>query len=336
MPTVVDALRADHDVVYARGCDVTDPDRSGFAAARAAAQQADVCVVVVGDRAGLFGRGTSGEGCDVSDLELPGVQADLVRAVQETGTPVVLLLMTGRPYAVGELVEASAAAVQAFFPGQRGAQAVADVLSGRVAPSGRLPVSMPRSAGAQPGTYLAPALGLRTSVSSVDPTPLFPFGHGLGYEQLEWEDVQVVGDPRWAVDGEVQVRLTVHHRGARPAADVVQLYLHDPVSQVTQPVVRLVGFARVELQPGESRRVTFTVPADVVSFTGTRGRRVVEPGAVELRVARSSADVVEVLHLQVVGEERELGPDRRLVSDVTVDAPGAGDPSGRAYEEVAV
>ena len=341
--SVLDGLGARFDVAHARGCDVTGTDTSGFAAAVAAARDADVCVVAVGDRAGLFGRGTSGEGCDAGDLRLPGVQEDLVRAVLASGTPVVLLLLTGRPYALGALLDEPtppAAVVQAFFPGQLGGRAVAEVLAGEVAPSGRLPVSVPRDPGGQPATYLSAPLGLRSGVSSVDPTPAFPFGHGLSWASFAWEDARVVGAPDaagpapWPVDGEARVEVTVRNTGTVAGADVVQLYLHDPVAQVTRPVVRLVGYARVALEPGEAATATFTVPADVTSFTGAAGRRVVEPGDVELRVSRSSADPVVTLALRLVGAEREVDHTRRLVTDVHVR------PAGRAtqdeHEEVTV
>jgi len=320
IPTVLDALREQHgEVAYERGCDVTDADRSGFDAAVAAARDADVCVVAVGDRAGLFGRGTSGEGCDASDLTLPGVQADLVRAVLATGTPVVLVLLTGRPYALGDLADGAAGAaavVQTFFPGQLGGQAIAEVLTGAVSPSGRLPVGVPADPSGQPGTYLSATLGRRSSVSSVDPTPAFPFGHGLSYTTFEW-DVPPV-PCAWEVDGEAVVEVVVRNTGDVAGADVVQLYLHDPVAQVTRPVVRLVGYARVPLGPGEQARVTFTVPADVTAFTGLRGARVVEPGDVELRVSRSSADVHTAVPLRLVGAERVVDHTRRLTSTATV------------------
>jgi beta-xylosidase len=317
IPTVLDAMRdAVGPVAYARGCDVTDPSRDGFVAAVAAARDADVCVVAVGDRAGLFGRGTSGEGCDATDLRLPGVQEDLVRAVQATGTPVVLLLLTGRPYAIGALADESAAVLQAFFPGQLGGQAVADVLTGVVNPSGRLPVSIPADPSGQPGTYLSAPLGRKTAVSSVDPTPAFPFGHGRSYTEFSWS-ARATGD-EWAVDGEATVEVLVTNTGDRAGADVVQLYLHDPVAQVTRPVVRLIGYARVALEPGASTLVTFVVPADVTAFTGLSGARVVEPGAVELRVARSSADDDERLALRVTGELREVDHTRRLTTEVSV------------------
>ncbi|WP_229688401.1 beta-xylosidase/alpha-l-arabinosidase [Micromonospora yangpuensis] len=315
-------------LTYVPGCAVTGEDTSGIAAAVAAATEADVCVLAVGDRAGMFGRGTSGEGCDAADLRLPGVQAELVRAVLATGTPVVLVLMTGRPYALGAEFDAAAAVVQAFFLGQRGGQALAEVLTGLVDPSGRLPVSIPRDAGGLPGTYLTPPLGRRTEVSSVDPTPAYPFGHGLGYTTFEWSDAALLGpadqprtDPEpaeWAVDGEVSARITVRNTGSRGGTEVVQLYLHDPVAQTTRPVVRLIGYARVPLAAGAAAEVTFRVPAELTSFTGLRGRRIVEPGEVELRFGRSSGDPVARLALRLTGAEREVDHHRELLSEVRV------------------
>ncbi|MDG4839764.1 glycoside hydrolase family 3 N-terminal domain-containing protein [Micromonospora sp. WMMD967] len=306
------------------GCAITGEDTSGIPAAVAAATDADVCVLAVGDRAGMFGRGTSGEGCDAADLRLPGVQADLVRAVLATGTPVVLVLMAGRPYALGPEFDAAAGVVQAFFLGQLGGQALAEVLTGAVNPSGRLPVSVPRDAGGMPSTYLAPPLGRRNKVSSIDPTPSYPFGHGLSYTTFEWSDASIVeaadDEPAaWPVDGEVRVRITVANTGDRDGAEVVQLYLHDPVAQTTRPVVRLVGFARLPLAPGESAHVTFGVPADVASFTGLSGRRIVEPGDVELRFGRSSGDLVASLPLRLTGAEREVGHQRELLTSVRIE-----------------
>ena len=183
IPSAVDAVRAelpDVEVVHQPGCAVTGTDRSGFAAAVDAARDADLCIAFVGDRAGLFGRGTSGEGCDVEDLRLPGVQADLLDALFDTGTPVIVVIVSGRPYALGDVAGRAAALVQAFMPGEEGGPAIAGVLSGRISPGGKLPVQIPRHPGGQPRTYLQPPLGSAESagISSVDPTPLFPFGFG--------------------------------------------------------------------------------------------------------------------------------------------------------------
>jgi beta-glucosidase len=304
------------DLTYARGCEVTGDDTGGIAAAVAAAKEAEVCVVAVGDRAGLFGRGTSGEGCDAADLRLPGVQADLVRAVLATGTPVVLVVLAGRPYALGPEYDEAAAVLCGFFPGQRGGQAVAEVLAGLVNPSGRLPVSVPRDSAGLPATYLSPKLAQRSEVSSVDPTPAYPFGHGLSYTRFEWSDA--AGSAVWPADGPATAAVTVRNAGERSGAEVVQLYLHDPVAQTTRPVVRLIGYARVELEPGQAARVSFEVHADVASFIGRDGTRIVEPGAVELRLARSSAEFVSALPMSLTGGERAAGPDRQLQPQVSV------------------
>ena len=306
------------DLSYAKGCDITGNSEAGFAEAVELARSSDVCVLAVGDRAGLFGRGTSGEGCDATDLNLPGIQGELVRQVLATATPTVLVLLAGRPYALGDFVDAAAGIVNAFFPGQRGGQALAEVLTGAVNPSGRLPVSVPRDAGGVPATYLAPPLGRRSEVSNVDTTPAFPFGHGLSYTSFEWTNARA-GGTDWAVDGEATVQVTVRNTGNRAGAEVVQLYLHDPVAQATRPVVRLVGYARVELERDEEADVTFMVPADVASFIGAHGRRIVEPGDVELRIGRSSAEIVAALPLRLIGDEREVGHDRRLEAPARVD-----------------
>ena len=180
--TALQAEFPEAEVHYELGCQVSGGDLSGLQAAVAEAAAADVVVLAVGDRAGLFGNGTSGEGCDAEDLDLPGHQPELVEAIFETGRPTVLVAISGRPYALGAYRDRAAAIVQAFFPGEEGGAAIAGVLSGRVNPSGKLPVGVPRHPGGQPYTYLAPPLGQNSGgVSNLDPTPAFPFGHGLSY-----------------------------------------------------------------------------------------------------------------------------------------------------------
>jgi beta-glucosidase len=205
------------------------------------------------------------------------------------------------------------------------------VLTGAVNPSGRLPVGVPRHSGGLPATYLSPLLGHRSQVSVVDTTPAFAFGHGLSYTTFDWTDAGPADDDdtaggdgaetaAWPVDGEVTVGVTVRNAGARAGTEVVQLYLHDPVAQTTQPVVRLIGYQRVPLEPGEAARVTFTVPADLASFTGLAGKRIVEPGDVELRFGRSAQDIAAAVPLRLAGAVREVGKGRRLLSEVRVDA----------------
>ncbi|KUO21091.1 beta-xylosidase/alpha-l-arabinosidase [Streptomyces dysideae] len=321
IPTLLESLRAelpDAKVTFAEGCGVTDPDPAGFAEAVARASEADVCLAVLGDRAGLFGRGTSGEGCDVFDLQLPGIQGDLLDELVATGVPVVLVLLTGRPYALGRWHGRLAAVVQAFFPGEEGGPAVAGVLSGRVNPSGRLPVSVPQVPGGQPWTYLQPPLGLAGEVSNLDPTPLYAFGHGRSYTTFAWETVTEGPATTIGTDGWYDLALTVRNTGDRAGAEVVQLYLHDPVASVTRPDVRLIGYQRLELTPGEAARVTFRFHTDLSAFTDRSGRRVVEPGILELRLAASSTEVCHTARLALTGPLRELGPGRRLRCETEV------------------
>jgi beta-glucosidase len=299
IPTVREALTTSlgpSAVRFATGCAVTGTDRSGFADAVAVAKRSDVAVVVVGDQAGLFGRGTVGEGNDTESLDLPGVQRELVEAVVATGTPTVVVLLTGRPYAIGWALDGDAqrpdalrpaAVVQAFFPGEEGGTAIAELLTGAASPSGRLPVSLPRAAGAQPYTYLHPRLGGPSDVTAADSTPVRPFGFGLAYTAFAYEDL--VTDPTVRSDGTFDVSVTVRNTGERAGDDVVQLYGHDVHASVTRPVVQLLGYARVALAPGETVRVRFSVPVQRFAFAGRDLRKVVEPGDVEVWVASHAA-----------------------------------------------
>ncbi|MFC6345034.1 fibronectin type III-like domain-contianing protein, partial [Nocardioides hankookensis] len=205
-----------------------------------------------------------------------------------------------------------------FFPGEEGAQAVADVLSGRVNPSGRLPVSFPGAGSTQPSTYLAPALGRRNEVSVVDPTPLFGFGHGLSYATATWTAV-TSSAPTWATDGTCELVVRLVNEADRDVSEVVQVYLHDRSASVVRPVQQLVGAARVDLAPGQQAQVCLSLSADLTSFTGRDLLRIVEPGEVELWVGASSTDVREVLPLELVGATRVVGVDRVLEPVVTVE-----------------
>jgi beta-xylosidase len=319
--TVLAALRAElgagpETVTYARGCTVQSRDTSGFAAAVAAANAADIVVAVVGDEAGLWGRGTSGEGCDAVDLCLPGVQQDLLEALVGTGTPVIAALVTGRPYAIGAAASELAGIVQAFFPGEEGGRAIAGVLSGRVVPSGKLPIEMPVRSAALPSTYLRPRLASKHDGSSVDPSPLFAFGHGLSYTSFGYENLSISPESIPA-DGAVEISCSVRNTGSRAGAEVVQLYLSDPVASVVRPVSWLAGYARVPLEPGEQRRITFRVHADRTAFSGRSGERIVEPGEIGVGVGGASDSLPLRGSFTVRGPVRAVGPDRVLVTDVT-------------------
>jgi beta-xylosidase len=343
--SLLDALRGEFpgaSISHAPGCDVRSADRSGIPAAVACASEADLVIAVVGDQAGLFGRGSSGEGCDAADLRLPGVQQDLVEALIATAVPVVLVTVSGRPYALGDVADRLGAVVQAFFPGEEGAGAIAGVLSGRVVPSGKLPIEMPSAHAGQPTTYLRAKLAGRTDVSSVDPTPLFPFGHGLSYTTFEYSGLSIepsesgpaapgpaapgpagpvaAAPPHAtiATSAAADIGCTVKNTGTRPGAEIVQLYLHDPVAQVVRPVCYLAGFSRVALEPGQARRVVFQLHADRTAFHGRSGTRIVEPGLIEVQVGSSSADIRLTGTIVLHGQERVATSGRVLITPASV------------------
>lgn len=316
--TVREALAAalpGAEIVHVRGAEVEGDDRSGFADAARAAADAEIAVVVVGDQAGLFGRGTVGEGNDVESLDLPGVQRELVEHVVATGTPVVAVMLTGRLYAIDWALEGAArpgAVLQAFFPGEAGGTAIADVLIGGTTPSGRLPLSLPRSSGSQPYSYLHPILGGPSDVTSADPTPLRPFGFGLSYTTFAYEAFEVSAEA--PTSGGFGATVVVANIGDRRGAEVVQLYGRDVAASVTRPVAQLLGYARIELDPGERRTVRFEVPAARFAFSDRRMRRVVEPGEVRVWAAshaEAAAPVPEIAGVTGGAISNERAPERR-------------------------
>jgi beta-xylosidase len=321
VPSLADALRSTlgaANLHVAQGVGILDADPSGIEAAVAAVQDSDVAVVAVGDLAGLFGRGTSGEGCDSIDLGLPGIQGELVERILQAGKPVILLVVSGRPYALGAYAPRCAAIIQAFMPGSEAAGAIAAVLTGEVNPSGRLPVGIPDHPGGQPGTYLAaPLAWYSEGISNLDPRPLFPFGHGLAYTTFALTDLQLSASEVPA-GGTVEASVTVTNTGPRAGADVVQLYLGDPVAQVTRPLKQLIGYAKVDLEPHQARRVTFRVHMDRVSFTGLDLTRIVEAGRIDLSVGASSEDLPLLASLTVTGPTRAVPQGRELYTHVAV------------------
>ena len=212
------------------------------------------------------------------------------------------------------------------------------MLSGRINPSGRLPIGIPDGVGGQPGTYLAPVLGwVSEGISNLDPKPLFPFGHGLSYSRFEYSELALSAE-KIAADGTVEISATVSNTGDRDGMEVVQLYLSDPVASVVRPLKRLVGFTKVGLAAGESTRVTFRLHADRTSFTGPDLQRIVEPGEFRVRLGASSEDTTLEGSFRIEGQVRTI-PAGTAVLDTPVsvtpvalqaDAPVAGAGAGSA------
>jgi beta-glucosidase len=210
------------------------------------------------------------------------------------------------------------------MPGEEAGAAIAGVLGGRIQPSGKLPVQIPRRPGGQPGTYLQPPLGVENNgISTLDPTPLFPFGHGASYTTFDVDDMRI-SDTEVPTDGEFTVSVQVRNTGPRAGDEVVQLYLHHVRAQVTLPVRQLVGFMRVRLEPGAAAQVQFRVHADRTAFTGRELQRIVEPGDVEVLLGISAADLPCRARVRLTGPTRVVGHDRRLVTPATLSpVPGA-------------
>jgi beta-glucosidase len=320
MDTVLEGLRkavagSEVELLYAKGCDVlplpgqsAEAARAGFDEAVAIARAADVVLLVLGDKAGLITDCTSGEARDCASLDLPGEQRALLRAVHAAGKPVVLVLITGRPYTLVWEDAHLSAIVEAWFPGEEGAAAIVGVLFGDTNPGGKLPITFPRSTGQIPVFYSHRPSGGRSNwkIDYVDESvqPLYPFGHGLSYTTFGYSGLSI--PETVPVDGTCEVSVTVANTGTVAGEEVVQLYLHDCLSDVTRPVQELSGFKRVALVPGEKKRVTFRVSTDQLGFYDRDMRFVVEPGDLEVMVGTSSADIRERGVIRLTGEKREV------------------------------
>ncbi|SNY94339.1 beta-glucosidase [Cohaesibacter sp. ES.047] len=331
-------------ITYARGCNILDERKAGapvfpgdvddsssleqasslsmrldmIPEAVAAAKAADAAIVCVGDLSGIFQTGTVGEGSDVDSLRLPGVQQELLEAVVATGKPVIVVLSSGRPYNLGGLEDKLAAQVMTFFAGQQGGSALADVLTGAVEPSGRLTLSIPKSAGAAPYFYNHNFKSSGTPIARHFGS-LYPFGHGLGYTEFAYSDVALAEEEVDCQTGEVRLSFTVSNKGDRAGVAVPQLYVRDELASVVRPVKELKAFARVPLEVGQSRKVTFVVPTDMLNFTGAEGHRIVEPGHFSLMVGASSADIQLQTRVTLKGDVHKLGKTWRMLSDATVE-----------------
>jgi beta-glucosidase len=276
---------------------------------------------VLGEKSGLDPSATSGETRDRASLELPGVQQELLEAVHATGTPVVLVLVNGRPLSVSWAAEHVPAILEAWVPGEEGGPAVADVLFGNTTPGGKLPISVPRSVGQVPVYYYHKPSGNRSQFSGdyvdLPSKPLYPFGFGLSYTGFEYSNLRFSEgkvDSRRAVE----ISCDVRNVGAEAGDEVVQLYVHDREATVTRPVQELAGFCRVSLKPGETCTVTFRLKMSQLGFYNREMELVVEPGNIEAMVGSSSANIRLSGEFEITGEVVRLVGSRSFTSDVKV------------------
>ena len=324
--TILDAIRdrleAGTEIRYARGCGILDGSDDSIRVAATAARGADVAIVVVGEKSGLTSDCTCGEARDRLDICLPGRQRELVAAVAATGTPMVIVLVSGRPLAVESEANAAAAILHAWVPGEEGPEALADVMFGATNPGGKLPITVPRHTGQIPIYYGHKPSGGRSQWHGpyVDGSnlPLWPFGFGMSYTQFEIADLRL-DHSEVAVDGEFTASVEVRNVGQRTGDEVVELYVRDVAASVTRPVLELRGFKRVTLAPGEARRVSFRLAVEQLAFTGVDGRLRLEPGRISVMVGSSSQDLPCRADLEIVGEAVTLERRTRYFTEVALE-----------------
>ncbi len=272
---------------------ISNVNEKGISEARRKASAADVCIVVAGEnsqRYSAFGR-TCGENCDRDDLNLPGMQEKLLEAVASTGKPTILVLMTGRANSLAWAKENVDAILNVWEPGQMGGQAVAEVLSGKVNPSGKLPVTMPRSVGQVPTVYNHKHSQYSRLFATNETGPLWPFGFGLSYSNFAYSNPSLIsGLAEPALDALATVSIMITNEGPYDGAEVVQLYIRDEFASVTRPVKELKAFKRVFLKNGETATVTFEITPEMLQCFGADNKWSVEPGEFTLLVGSSSAD----------------------------------------------
>jgi len=304
-------------ILYAKGCELNDESKEGFKEALDIASKADVIIAVMGENSGLFKRGISGEGNDRTDLKLPGVQEELLKALKEVGKPIVLVLVNGRPLSIKWEEENIPAILEAWYPGEEGGNAIADVIFGDYNPGGKLPISFPKDVGQIPVYYNRKPSAF-SEYLTMDTKPLFPFGHGLSYTTFEYSDLKITPE-KVLPGGYVDISFKVKNTGNIDGDEVVQLYIHDEWASVERPVKELKGFKRIHLKAGEEKKVTFRLFTEQLAFYDEAMRFVVEAGTFEVMVGSSSEDIRLTGKFEVL-DTKVITKDRKFASEVIVEA----------------
>lgn len=305
---------------YSKGCDTYSQNKEGFAEAVEAASKSDVAVLFVGSSSASPGyphpNATSGEGYDLSDLKLPGVQQDLIKAIKETGKPVIVVLVSGKPFAIPWVEKNIPAIIVQWYPGEQGGTAIAEVLFGKVNPSGKLNVSFPQSVGHLPVfyNYYPTDKGYYHRSGSIDKPgkdyvfsstdPLWAFGTGLSYTTFDYEAISLSKES-FTADETCHIAVTVKNTGNMDGKEVVQLYVRDKVSSVVTPIHELKRFEKVFIKSGESIKVTFDLPMSELALYNADMKKVVEPGEFELQVGTASDQIKLEKTIEVTGKKEK-------------------------------
>ncbi|MDC1106275.1 glycoside hydrolase family 3 N-terminal domain-containing protein [Prolixibacteraceae bacterium] len=308
-------------ILYTEGCDLTNLNKGGFDQAITNAEKSDVVVVAVGGTSAIlsgigWGGGTSsintcGEGFDRSSLGLPGIQLDLVKALKQTGKPVVVVMINGRGYSIPWLKDNVDGIVEAWYPGEKGGDAIANILLGKINPSGKLPISMPRSAGHSPsnynhkpsghGFYHKPGTPQKPGRDYVfsSPSPLYAFGFGLSYTKFNINNLNIDKE-KYNQNDTIHVSVKVQNKGDRKGKEVIQLYVRDKFSSVTTPVQSLKAFKKVALEKGQTKTVEFSIPVSELHLINRQMEKEVEAGEFEIQIGNSSDNIFVRKNIEVL------------------------------------
>jgi beta-xylosidase len=328
--SLADAVRKllpDAQVTAVAGTGVLPAQPTDIPAAVAVAKAADLVILCIGGKAGWYGDDlTEKEGGDTANIDLPSQQVELVNAITSLGKPTIAVVSMGRPQGLAAVIDKLPAVLTAYYGGPHQGTAIADAIFGVTNPGGKLPITIPRHSGQIPihhgqktgSGYRRTKADIHRGYLDMPSTPLFPFGHGLSYTIFAYSPLKLVSNSV-DVDGELRVSLMITNSGKRRGKEVVQLYAADTATGVTLPAQQLIGFARVDLEPGESKNVSFIVPMSLLAYTGISGEFVMEPGPVEVSAGSSSSDIRSKANFTVMGKARVMrGEDRAFVSLATV------------------
>lgn len=326
MSSILQAIREkvsdQTELYYAQGCDIRDTSEVMLKEAVEAAEKAEVAVVCVGDYSGITRKCTTGESCDRSELTLPGIQEKLIRKIAETGTPVVLVLTNGRPYSLVWEQEHVSAILEAWLPGEMGAEAIADILFGDAVPGGKLAVTFPRNSGQIPAFYMHKKSGGRShwrgDYDDIPASPLYPFGFGLSYTTFAYSNFKI-SKTNAEIGEDVEISVDIENTGKYAGEEVVQLYTRDEAASVTRPVKELKGFKRIYLERGEKKRVKFNLSTIQLGFYGISLNYQVEPSKIEIMIGSSSDEISCSGEILLEGKTQNMETRKKFTTVVSVE-----------------
>ena len=317
-PTILEVFKEKYGkrVEYAEGCGIKEFSEDGFDSAKEVAERSDLIIFVGGEKSGFTETCTVGEGKDSHNLKLPGVQEKLIKELSKMEKPFILILINGRPLNLTEIYEKVDAIVETWFPGEETGRAIFDIITGKISPSGRLPVSFPKDAGQIPVYYHRKPHSKNRKYIYIDSEPLFPFGFGLSYTEFKYSNLEISPENVSPSDT-LSVSVEVENSGNFRSSEVVQLYIKKKFSSVVSPFLQLKGFSKVNLKKGERKKVEFLVPVEILAFHDENLKLKVEKGEYEVLIGRNSRDI-EMQGVFTVNSDKFLRKRRKFFSKVKV------------------